>query len=405
MAGKLSFLIFQCLLSILFKHSLAFVFIDVPPEPSSSFSKRNDHSSLDLQNDEIFIYGSKCVESSIPRSPSKVIGPNNNSAAHANFTVSMTNGSEAIVSLERFGRLLSSIECTNTSMTFQFKDNGAFLYAQRAWSWVNQDSRTLIIVAGTRQCGWNTHRLPFAVTSAKFDNSSMTADLAAKPEKWSDVAHTSELWVGNKQAPPPSRFTRRDFDEILAIDFEHPLPISSWEIPFDKVPNTTFTMECESCGTHGQFDFIFHFQTVANIPTGVSFTLNPKGVSASITPAIKMQINVFDKISTPLLKLGSIPLSGISIPGDILNLGPEIVIEAGAVVGPVTTTATLSGGLEIDIPDSAQLNLGLTSPSFSASGWNPTVKPIPLTIDAEVKGTVEAFVQFSTQLSFETIGT
>ena len=322
----------------------------------------------------------------------------------ANFTVSLPGDHENIISLEKFNSMLSSITCTNTSVTLTFKDNGPFLYAQREWNWVNNGNRTFILVAGTGDCGWNTYRLPFIVSFVSFSNSTKTANFAAVPAKWSHVAHTCELWVGNIPAPSPSRIVRRDFTETLTLNFEHTLPISSWDFPLN-IPNVTFSAECDDCGTHGEFDFTFHFQTVLFVPVGVSLSLTPHGVSASVTPELHMEANLLDKISSPLVPLGTIPIDGLSIPGGILNLGPEIVIQTGASIGPITGSATISAGVEVDLPDSAQVTVGLTSPSFVESGWTPIVKPIPFTIDAEVKGTAEVFVQFSAEFSIEALST
>jgi len=322
----------------------------------------------------------------------------------ANFTVSMPGEYENILSLEKFISMLSSVSCTNTSIALTFKENGAFLHAQQEWDWVNGGNRTFILVVSTGDCGWNTYRLPFIVDSASFINATNTADLAAVPATWASVAHTCELWVGNMPTPPPSRIVRRDFTETLSLNFEHTLPISSWDFPL-KIPNVTLSAECDNCGTHGSFDFAFHFQTVFFVPVGVSLSLTPNGVSASITPELHMEADLLDKVSSPLIPLGTIPIDGISIPGGILDVGPEIVIQAGASIGPITGEATLSAGVEVDLSDSAQVTVGLTSPSFAESGWDPIVKPIPFTIDAEIKGTAELFVQFSNELTLEALGT
>jgi hypothetical protein len=188
------------------------------------------------------------------------------------------------------------------------------------------------------------------------------------------------------------------------LNFEHTLPVSPWDFPL-KIPNVTISAECDDCGTHDEFDFAFHFQTVLFVPVGVSLTLTPHGVSASVKPELHMETNLLDKISSPLVPLGTIPIDGISIPGGILNLGPEIVIQAGASFGPITGSATLSAGVEVDLSNSAQVTVDLTSPSFAESGWTPVVKPIPFTIDAEVKGTAEVFVQFSAEFTIEALGT
>jgi len=323
---------------------------------------------------QVFIYS---------RSSSKliVIGSPNSTASMANFTVSMFGDHENILSLEKFGTFLSSIECTNTSVTLTFKDSGAFSYAEQQWNWVNSDNRSFILV----------------------DNSTRTISLAAIASKWSEVAHTSELWVGGASNPPPSRFAERDFAQSFSLNFQHTLPTISWNfpIPFD---NISATVSCPDCGTYGSFDLVFHFKTVFWVPDSVDLTLSPKGVSADFTPSVHFTASLTDKITSPLVLLGKIPIDGISIPGGVLDLGPEIVINAGASIGPLVGETTLSGGVKVSLSNSADLEIGLTSPSFQASGWDPIIDHVPLSISADIRGSVDVFLQISTQLSLEALG-
>jgi len=332
-----------------------------------------------------------------------VTGSPNSTASMANFTISMYGDDENILSLEKFGTMLSSIECTNTSVALTFKDSGAFSYAQKQWNWVNYDNRSFILVAGTGQCHWNTYRLPFLVTSASYDNSTRTINLAAIASKWSEVAHTSELWVGGAPNPPPSRFAQRDFAQSFSLNFQHTLPTISWNFPI-PVDNISATVSCPDCGTYGSFDLVFHFQTVFFVPDSVDLTLTPKGVSADFTPSVHFTASLTDKITSPLVLLGKIPIDGISIPGGVLDLGPEIVINAGASIGPLVGETTLSGGVKVYLSDSADLEIGLTSPSFQASGWDPIIDHVPLSISADIRGSVDVFLQISTQLSLEALG-
>lgn len=333
---------------------------------------------------------------------------------------------ENILSLERFGSLLSSITCTNTSIVSSpsrlrwalssrislqklvFKDQNAFLYAQKEWNWVNVANHTFVIVAGAHQCGWNSYRLPFVVNGATYDNSTKTANLAAVVSEWKRVAHTCEMWVGQIPAssPAPSRFMPRDFAETLTVDFEHTLPAnwSSWTFPL-HIDNVTVTAECLDCGTHGSFVWQFHFSTVLFVPTGVSLTLQANGVGISVTPALHIEADLATQHDFPTVKLGTIPIDGLTIPGGILDLGPEIVVNAGGSFGPVSADATVSAGVELVLDSNPSLDIGLTSPSFHSSGsWIPKLQQIPFTIDAEVKGAAEIFLQFSAQFSLEALG-
>src|SRR2546421_178925 len=143
----------------------------------------------------------------------------------------MPGDDENIIAISSFRYLLKSVQCTQSSVTLTFNDNGAYSYAKNAWQWVGVDkNRTFVLVAGAGDCGWNTVRQPFVISTIALDDPDKTIDLQGNASTWKNVAHTYELWVG-KIPSPPSRFKRRDFDEQLSIDFNHPFPTQSQTFP------------------------------------------------------------------------------------------------------------------------------------------------------------------------------
>lgn len=67
-----------------------------------------------------------------------------------------------------------------------------------------------------------------------------------------------------------------------------------------------------------------------------------------------------------------VPLGGISILG-IVDLGPEIVLQAGVDVGPLTASATFSSGVSISLEDSGQKTIDLLESKITSGGWAPRV--------------------------------
>lgn len=73
-----------------------------------------------------------------------------------------------------------------------------------------------------------------------------------------------------------------------------------------------------------------------------------------------MEADLLDKVSSPIVQLATIPIDGISIPGGVLDVGPNLVISAGASIGPITGEATLSAGYSTSYRET-QANMMLTS--------------------------------------------
>ncbi|KAE8380805.1 hypothetical protein BDV26DRAFT_256682 [Aspergillus bertholletiae] len=294
--------------------------------------------------------------------------------------------------MERFNYLLKSIHCTNTSLAVNFKNQKSFEYTKRAWRWVNEVERnTLIVVAGTGQCGWNTHRVPFAVSKIEFDDHTGTAKLQAQRSEWKDVFHSFELSVGrvakdsegvHDACIAPQHTKRKEHEKTMTMNFNHPwsLPQKDFSTPSDAF---SLTLSCDQCGTKGSFELGFYLRTENHIPKAATFTLTPHGVSTRIGPKLTLSGDFTEKYSQEF-DLAKIPIYGYSIPG-VLDLGPEIVFSLGFSLGPVSGSASVSTHVV-------------------HSGWTPQVRTEPVKVDAKIEAGVDLHAKAAIQLSAVALG-
>ncbi|KAE8362195.1 hypothetical protein BDV27DRAFT_159980 [Aspergillus caelatus] len=352
-------------------------------EPHPLTLRGSEYSNLDLLKQDSFYYS----------------GKQDGQSSFANFTVSLTGEQENIVSMERFGKLLESVHCTDTSVTVNFKEEQAFTYAEQAWEWVNDmDDRTFVLVIAKGSCNGNTNRLPFIVSNVTYDKSTKTTKLQGKRSSWNEIAHSYELNIGKQRAS--SSAARRDIDRSASLDFNQVIPVKSGKLPVDSVD---VTWECADCSTQGAFELDFHVKTVAGIPKTGSLSLSPNDVSATFMPRVALDGDLKNQKSGEV-DLGRIPLSGISIPGGILNIGPQIVFSLGYMMGPLTGSATVTAGITANLNDSAVVSIDLESRSVESNGWTPSVEPIPVAVDAEIEGAIELHPKASLQISAQVIG-
>lgn len=326
-------------------------------------------------------------------------GSQNGHKALANLTVDVGDDEANIVSMEKFRHLLESVECTDNGMVVEFKDTRSFGYTQRGWQWVNDDDdRNLILVTGRQHCGWNTHRVPFVVSSIVFDKQSLRAKLSGVPSEWKKLFRNYELTLGNV---PESSTSKRDWDSEASLSFNHNIPLEK-SIP---IPGSDLSVDisCEGCKTEGSFDFGVHIKTSYGTPESASLTLSPNGVSASFTPRLGLSGNMTDEISDEL-ELVKIPVDGISIPGGILDLGPEIVFSFGYQIGPVKGSAGITSGVTLSLADSAELEIDFLDPDVSAGGWTPQVETHPVKLDAKIEAGAEVYAKAEVQFAASILG-
>ncbi|KAJ5036333.1 hypothetical protein EN45_038440 [Penicillium chrysogenum] len=374
------------ILSLLAQQGLSIVFEDTDaPGAVNSLLERGDTSN----EDAAYSVFDRLSKDSYYWSASQ-----NGHKTLANLTVDVGDDEANIVSMEKFGHLLKSVDCTDNGMVVEFEDTRAFGYTQRGWQWVNDDDdRKLILVMGSKQCGWNSHRTPFIVSSIAFDKPSLKAKLSGVVTDWKRLFRNYEITVGKA---PESSTSRRDWDSEASLSFNHKIPLSQ-SIP---IPGGDLSVDisCEGCETKGSFDFGVHIKTTYGTPKSASITLSPNGVSASLTPRLGLSGNITNEIADEF-ELISIPVQGISIPGGVLELGPEVVFSFGYQIGPVRGSAGISSGVTLSLEDSAELEIDFLSPDVSAGGWTPQVETEPMEMDAKIEAGAEIYTKAEVQFS------
>lgn len=368
------------------------------------FAKRTDDSALNLRSIETFFWGGM-GEPPFPNEFSfcylrlTALIEGSSDAMLANFTVYMPGDVENILSMEKFYPLLKSVNCTRDKITLAFKDDKTFAYAQKVWDWVNgADDHAFVMVAGLGDCGWNRHRQPFIVTSIAYDEGLNTARLTAKPSDWKTVAHTYDLTVGHVPLTD-SRLPARDFSKNLALEIATLFPFSV------KITENGLSsaLECSNCGTTGKIDFELKISTEFAVPTGASIIISPKGVSAKAELKLTESGELTESLpfEKEVLKL---PLDSITIPGGIVNIGPNLVVSVGFEISSWEGAASISGGAIVTLPDSAILQLDLLNPSNNKfSGWTPHISPIPISVDAKISAGLEIYAKPALKLVAEAI--
>lgn len=302
--------------------------------------------------------------------------------------------------MERFKDMTAAVNCTQSSMDITFKDDQTFKYAKAVWDWVNgADNHSFVMVAGTGDCGWNGHRVPFTIFEIDYDEKANTAHLTANASDWKSAIHSYTLDVG-QLSNPQGPVKRGDHKKDVTIDFNHDFPINYTSL---SAPPYGITLACLSCATFGKFIISAHLKTEFFIPTDVTFGIQPRGVSMEIDPKIILSGDIIpDK--TFQARLFTIPIEGITIPGGILDLGPEIQFNAGVTVGPLQGAAGISSGVNIAIPDGATATVDVLDSDLQQSGWNPVVTTKDVTLDARLTGAVRAFINAEVVLAAEAFG-
>ncbi|KAF2013031.1 hypothetical protein BU24DRAFT_412333 [Aaosphaeria arxii CBS 175.79] len=347
-------------------------------------AKRQQQSDMDRRSVETFLWGDDGVSSV------------------ANLTVYMGGSTEGILNMERFDGMLTDIQCGNESISMTFQDDETFAYAQRTWDWVNgAENNSFVMIAGVGDCGNNTRRLPYVVSTMQYDEVANRAVLAARLSDWQAVAHSYDFVVGSVAQDPVSKkaISRRDIDKTTSIDFNHSL---NGSVAF-SVGDVEARVVCLECGSAGQFDMEFKISQKIGIPTGASMKISPKGVSAVAKMKLIGSVSVTDALEKSI-DLLDIPISGLKIPG-ILDLGPFLTVALAAELSSITVSAAVSMGATAKFSDEAILNVDLLNPDENEfSGWEPTVDVDDVAVEGSINGGVAAFLKPSVNLKAEALG-
>ncbi|KAK5049872.1 hypothetical protein LTR84_003990 [Exophiala bonariae] len=356
--------------------------------PKSRLRPR-DTSLLDLRSTETFLWGA-----------------DNSSAPLANFTIYAPENNRNVLSMEKFDGMLLSCNATQTGLELQFEDDQTFAYAQRVWDWVNgADNHTFLMVVGAGDCSNNPYRVPYSVSDIVYDEDLNIAHLNATTGSWRDLAPSFQLQVGNvatPQTPQSRRLRERDITKEVSFPLANELPFVA------KVEQGPIIgeLECENCRTTGKIDFELRVtQNAVGLPDGVELKMSPTGVSAVANLKLKLGSNFKSKKEVFKETVLSFPLNSITIPPDILNVGPFLDIDAGVEVTGVEGSITVTGGVTSKISDSAILRANLFDPLDNEfSGWLPDIDFLPPEIEAQVSATLQMFFMPAVRLKAEALG-
>ena len=318
----------------------------------------------------------------------------------ANFTVYTPGNSENIISMEKFSGVLKSVACTNTSMTLVFNNKQGLQYAQSSWDWVNRaTSHAFIMVAGANDCHWNTYRQPFNVTDVAYNNATDTASLTAMALDWKTIAHSYDLFVSNAPVSDSQIQARHEYDHDGSLDVTHSFPFSK------KITASglTTTLACTDCTSKGKINWDLHVSTDVFIPKHASMKLTPSGLGATATLKLTESGNLTGAFSTSV-PIVSIPLEGIKF-SEIVDIGPSLDFSVGVDIPAVTGEASVTGGASLTIPDSsiAQFDI-LDSSQNKFNGWVPSVKPIPISLDAKIEAKLGVYAQSALNIDLKVLG-
>jgi hypothetical protein len=313
------------------------------------------------------------------------------------MTVYMPQNYENILSMEKFKGLLKSVSCTNSSMTLEFKDDPKFAYAQRVWDWVNgADNHTFVMVAGAGDCGWNDARQPFVVSSITYDEAKNIAYLKAVAEEWEDIAHTYDLTVGHVDSGEIRK--RISAHKGFSIPITKTFP---WSVKHD-VEGGSLEVACSGCQLNGHYHFEFGVSVGLTGLKSAYAKVYPQQVYAHVPLQFTLNADIKAKKDFPAPSL-EIPLESLHIP-KVLQIGPVLNIQPGFQLGPLKGSATLTGGWDVSLSDSAILELDLAdSTNNHFSGWSPQSSGLPWAVDAKISAEAAVYIKATVDIQAEAL--
>ncbi|KAF2272539.1 uncharacterized protein EI97DRAFT_445620 [Westerdykella ornata] len=332
--------------------------------------KRQDIGGLDLKTQESFIWGSPDASNAV-----------------ANLTIYMQGENENLLSMEAFDGMLTSVHCSADLISMTFSDDSTFAHAQRVWDWVNgAENNSFVMIAGVGDCGNNTRRIPYIVSTVTYDEGANEAKLAVARTTWSGFAHSYDLTVRHLAETSVFDSMRvRDIGKTASIDFTHAFPFS-FAI---GAQGLQARLTCANCSSTGSFEMEFKVSQRLFIPTDASIKIGQKRFLRQLKSSCRIV---------------EIPLSGIKVPG-ILDLGPFLSVSAGAELSAITLSAGVQSGATAVLEDAAILEVDLLNPEQNKfSGWEPHIDFADVRVDASISGGVAVFLKPAIELQAEVLG-
>ncbi|RFU76989.1 hypothetical protein TARUN_5236 [Trichoderma arundinaceum] len=291
----------------------------------------------------------------------------------ANMTLTAAKSFRLLNALN-FQDVVESVDCTTEDITMKFASASDLQAAQTAWKWVNQQaSNTIIYVAEGDACAGDKGRQPFSVESITYDAGSNTALMAATKAQWRDFAQDASIRI---TGAAPTGNGARSVSKDVSIDIGHDFSGPIYSTTLDGV---NLGISCSNCKTQGTVN--------ADITLSLS-----NGFQASITTqnnlgaTFEVSLTAGGSISSPLstsIPIATVPLAGFSI-ADVVDIGPQLIIEADATISGFSASATATVGVEASLPDGSGIVLGQSAniqPNIQATGLSMSGS---VSVDAKV---------------------
>jgi hypothetical protein len=321
-----------------------------------------------------------------------------------NFTVYTPGGNENILSMEKFHPMLESVECMPNGMTLKFIDDDTFAYAQKVWDWVNgADDHSFLMVTAAGDCGADSYRVPYLVSSIHYDEALNIARLTAVTDEWKKLVHSYELHVGTVPLPPARRLKARDKDDSTAFSIAQSFP---FKVKIEAGP-LLGELECDDCGLQGTLNVDMHIKFgIPDIIDSAVFRLTPQGIQAKAHPKLTIGAQYKKKhVWEEQLLPKSIPLYAITL-GGFVNLGAFTDVKGGVELTAFEGSLTVQAGATAKIPDTALVEYDfkkLGAPKTSS--WAPKIDIMAPKITGKAAAGFQLFIMPEVKLEASALGT
>ena len=322
-----------------------------------------------------------------------------------------TGENEMIVSTEHFSSELKSISCDN-SLSLTFTSSETYKAAVADWNWVNFDAqRTFIMLVDG--CSTNSSLLPWVINNATYDDPNFRVQFNATQRTWAELTATYTFDWGYYDGPPKTK----------ARSLTHPSFDDSWSISVDQtisqnlLEKTTksgldFSIACDDCGTHGQILIAGHVKATRvsihdltkarNSTDEFTLTATPSGVEVDLNLGLSVS-GTLGAGWSDIITIADIPMLGFDIE-HVIEFGPQLLLQAGFQLSGIQGNANISSGIKATIPDDSSAKIDFIEKSYDVEGWKPAVTHDPITVDAEIGGTLEVFVQLGLNIGVNIFG-
>ena len=331
------------------------------------------------------------------------------------MTLYAPNGLQ-IVLMEKFEPLTSHVDCSvEGGMSLTFKDRGAYDYALKKWSFINEDKDDrFLLIANHVDCSPEDQRQPYYIKYVHDQPEKKTVLLTSEIAKWSDVAGTYELVFGHTKSP--SQLKPRDWwDDVIdglgdaykatENEVEHigEEIVDKAKGNFDvgrsltfgvsagkegqksgvfKDPTDGFGLECIDCYVKGLFKVTGHVKVDSWNLQDLTIEASPQDFHAMMK--LKASVEVSESISkfskqknyTKQIPLGSFPVpdAGVEVP-EVFKLGATLAYTIGFDL-TFGGEAVVDFGLSASLSNGAKAALSLKSAEgSSASGFDGSISP------------------------------